>query len=815
MNDLYRSIRSLMQRPGFVLVAVITLAFGIGVNSAVFSLVNAILLRPLPVQEPDRLIVIYNTGEVAFIRNHLPLSYPDYVDYRDQNDVFSELILYNTWIAILGQGDLAEMSAGEIVSGNFFEVLGVKPVVGRTLQPDDDRAGAEPVAMLSYATWQRRFGGNPSVIGQTVEFTGQKYTVVGIAPETFTGMIRGLSPEFWIPVVKEYSLSTRQNDGLNDRHNGQFTLMGRLKPGRTIQQATANLQTVARRLEQSYPETNKGRGVFLMMARDIAVHPDADGPVIAASGVVMALAGLVLLIACANLANLLLARATGRRKEIAIRLALGESRSRLLGSLLGESILLSLAGGAAGLLLAAWCNDALNVIRFPIPVQVALGLRLDSRVVGFTFLVALLTGALFGLVPAWQAFKTDVFPALKDEGASHSSGRRKARLRNGLVIAQVTLSLVLLIFAGLAARSLRNAASVNPGFNANNLVVASFALSLKGYDEKRYTPFYRDLLENVQRLPGVQSATLTTGLPLVLRVRLTKLRREGQENLAERDIPFVDETTVWPGYFATMQIPIVQGREFSETDNDSAPKTAVINEALAKEYWPNENPLGKRLVVGFPKTTTLEVVGVAKNGKYRTLGENPRPFLYSNLLQDSEGLATLVLRVSGDEGAALAGVRNVVRTLDPGLPMFGVQTMKEQIGPSMMLPQYAATFFGAFGVLGALLAIVGLYGVISYSVSQRTQEMGIRIALGGRPADVLRLVMVEGMRLTAIGLACGLLIAGASSRMLSVILYGIQTTDAVTFIGVSLMMIVVTLLACYVPARRATKVDPITALRYE
>jgi len=808
------SIRTLIRRPGFTAVAVLTLSLGIGVNTAIFSLVDALVFRPLPVEAPERLVKVFNTGqEIAFLK-HLPLSLPDYKDYRDQNQVFSALMSYDTLPALLRNGSTSELVSGEIATGNYFEVLGVKPSRGRLFSADDDQPAAAPVTVISHRAWQRRFGGDPSIIGQTIELNGQRFVIVGIVSDQFRGMFRVISSEFWVPMSSLATMVDKNLYGLlQQRRVNQYQTVGRLKPDLTIENATANLQTIARQLEQAYPDSNKNRGATAIPINDIIFDPAADSYIKAASATIMGLAGIVLLIACANLANLTLARAVSTQKEIAVRLALGGRRNQLVRQVVTESMVLAVIGGAVGLLIAVWCNRILNVVELPIPVEVALGLSLDGRVMLFAMATSLITGLAFGLIPAWRASGVDVFPALKEEGRSGSGGQRKAWLRNGLVVAQVTMSLVLLIFAGLAVRSLQNAGLVDPGFNPENMVVGALDLRLNRKSPEQGVVFFRDLIERLNATPGLQSASLVGSTPLSLNIRLT--RHSLQQGVSEQDAPLVDTTRIWSGYFATMEIPLIKGREFTETDTDSSPSVAIVNESFAKVNWPNEDPIGKRVFLGYPDLKPFEVVGVARDGKYRTLGEDPRPFIYTSLKQGYEGSATVVVRSATGTSAGIASLRSTIQSLDPTLTVFGLQTMKERIGTSLLLPQYVAGLFGAFGVLGAALAIVGLYGVISYSVSQRTQEMGIRMALGSQRSDVLKLVLTQGMNLTVIGLVIGLTIAAISTRLLSMILYGIRATDPFTFVGVSLLMTFVTLVACYIPARRATKIDPMVALRHD
>ena len=816
LQDLRYAFRVLLHKPGFTIVAVLTLALGIGANATIFSVVDAIVFRPLPVNDPGSLVRLFNTSNIEIVETD-NLSYPDYVDLRDKNDVFSSMLAFDTASLVFGKGDHSDVATGYVASGNFFDMLGVQARLGRTFHPEDDEPAAAPVAVISYAAWQRRFGSDPNIVGQRIDLSSTPFTIVGVAPEGFTGLLKPYSPEFWIPIGKHATLRDGGAASLQNRQERNLDIVGRLKPGVTLEQAKANMTALARGLAEVYPDTNLNRGLLVIPANRIAVDPSLDKYVYIGSAFLMTLSGSVLLIACANLANLLLARGMARRREMAIRLSVGGSRRRLIRQLLTESVVLAVMGGAAGLLVAMWCAAFLNVIKLPLPIDFALGVQLDWRVLAFTFAVSVATGIVFGLIPALHASKLDLNSALKDESGAVKGSRGRALLRSALVVGQVTVSLVLLIFAGLALRSLRNATSMDPGFNPRNIVVATIAPRLSSYGETKGRAFFRELLARLNALPGVESASMTANLPLTLSVALSFFTLEGEEQLPENQRRLVDMTMVSPEYFRTVGIPFIAGRDFSERDQDAASQLVVINETMARRFWPNENPVGRRF------STTLfgaqlrraEIIGVVKDGKYRTLGEEPRPFVYANMVQNYAGMATLIVRAGIDTRTIFADIRKTVSSIDRSMPVFGLMTLTERIGPSLLLPKYAAMLFGAFGVLGTLLAVVGLYGVVSYSVSQRTHEIGVRMALGGQRSDILKLVVGEGMVLTGVGLALGLAGALVLARFISVILYGIGSADPVTFIGISVLMIVVTLEACYIPARRASGVEPTVALRYE
>ena len=806
----------LVKNPGFTVVAALTLALGIGVNSAIFSIVNAALFKPLPVAAPDELVAVYNTKQDAFL-SHQPLAYPDYEDFRDRSQVFEGLIGYSFIPLVLDMGDEDVPIMGEIVTENYFATLGIEAMRGRIFQYEEDRSpGTNPLAVLSHATWQRRFGADTQIVGRQIHINGNSFTIIGITPPEFTGLTLGITPELWVPMGMSATLRADDPDRLKKRDSRWMFVMGRLKRGRTAAQANAELGIIASQLEQQYPESNKGRTVKVMPASQIRILPGVDTALYATSLVLMAVVGLVLLIACANVANMLLARAASRRKEMALRLALGARRGRIIRQLLTEGLLLSLLGGALGLLAALWSNSLLTSMQtqFSLPVQLSFGLELDARVMGFTFAASMLTALLFGLAPALEASRTELISALKDEGGAVTGGRSKGRFRNLLVVAQVSLSVLLLIAAGLFVRSLQKANDITPGFESKNVATASFNASLRGYSREQGETFYRQLRDRINNLPGVESVSYASHVPLSFEIRTTGTAAEGNDSAPEDEWPELDTATVGPDYFDTLRIPILSGRGFLETDTAQTKKVVVVNETLAGQFWPGQESLGKRL--RFEKEEGYyEVIGVARVGKYRTLGEQPRPYVYKPLLQAYESSQTLLVRVAGETSPALAAIRQEARQLDSRVPVINLQTLEEKISVSLLIPRIGAGLFGLFGLLGLSLAVAGIYGVIAYTVSQRRHEIGIRIALGARPADILKLVIRQGMRLTIIGMIIGLLAAALLTGSLSAVLYGISPVDLITFTGVSLILAAVAMLACYIPARRATRVDPMKALRYE
>lgn len=817
-QDLRYGARMLVKQPSFTLIVVFTLALGIGANGVIFSLVNALLLRPLPVDKPQELAAVYtsdfSSGELG------ASSYPDYVAFRDRNQSFSGLVLYVPQPLSLNVDGVNERTFGEIVSGNYFSVLGLRPALGRGFLPEEDRKpGAAAVTVISHKFWQTRFGGDAAIVGRNIKLNGQPFTIVGVAPEKYTGLLRGIAVDWWVPAMMMDQL-TPGNQNLTERGNRGMLLMGRLKPGVSLTQAQADFRNIAAQLYKEWPQAwenirRQGRAVSVVPESESRIMPQARMPLMIFAALLLTVVGLVLLIACANIANLLLARAAARRKEIAIRLALGAGRGRLIRQLLTESILLALLGGSAGLALAVWGADLLMAFKPPVPIPLEINLPVDWRVLGFLAGLSLLTGIIFGLVPALAASRPEVVGALKDEGGG---GAGRGRLRGALVIAQVAVSLLLLICAGLFLRSLQNASSIDPGFDADNLLTVSMDLELQGYDEARGRQFSAQLLERVRAVPGIVSASLANGLPLGLGGR-SGITIEGYNSQQDEDME-VYNSTVAPGYFETLRIPMLQGRTFETQDHAEAPGVAIVNEAFAKRYWPGQPPLGKRIQTGAVREGTntapyLTVVGVARDGKYNSLGEDATPFFYSNLTQQYASSPTLIVRTAGNPTDSLATVRNAVETLDKNLPLYDVKTMRQHLGVALLPARLAGGALGIFGLLALLLAAAGLYGVMSNAVAGRTREIGIRMALGANTFEVLQLILQQGMKLVLIGLVIGLAAALALTHLLKSLLFGVSTTDPLTFGAIAGLLTLVALLACWIPARRATKVDPMIALRCE
>lgn len=809
-KDIRYGIRSLLKRPGSTSIAVVTLALGIGANAAIFSFVDGLLLRPLAgVERPDRLAGIY-TSDYSSGR-YGTSSYPDYLDFRRQADAFADLAASESAVLNLAGGDTAERLRGAYVTSNYFGVLGVGARVGRTLRLEDDaQASANPVVVISHALWQRRFGADPTVVGRPLTLNNRAYTIIGVTAESFRGLRLGAPPELWLPLTEESKVGARGDRGLS--------ITGRLRDGVAIEQAQAQITAIADRLAHAYPQTNLGTLAQPDAPRPMSVIPEAriapamQAAVRRVTSLLLVVVGLVLLIACANVANLLLARASSRRREIAIRLTLGASRWRLIRQLLTESILLALIGGAAGLCVGLWTADLIPTF-FPPGEASVLDLSLNWRVLGFTAAVTLLTGVLFGLAPALQASRPDVVSALKDEQGGRAHGLMRFGLRNVLVTAQIAISLVLLIGAGLFLRSLRSAVTFDPGFEVHHLLLASFGTGGTGLSKTQIESFYQQLLERVGSQPGVRSASLTTIVPLSGGGQRRNVLIEYYQPQPNEDTE-LNTNVVGPNYFDTLGIPVVQGRDFSAQDRAGSPGVVVVNEELAQRYFPGQSVVGKRLSTD-SEGPYLEIIGVVRTAKYRNLREPPLPFIYIPLAQEMQSNMTLLVRTTTDPASLIPAMRSELQHLDRNVPVYAVKTMTEQIDAALSADRMTAVLLGIFGGAALLLAAVGLYGVMSFSVAQRTREMGIRMALGAQTVDVLSLVVKNGMTLALIGVAIGLAGAFALTRMLATLLFEVTPTDAMTYAIVSVGLLFVALVACYIPARRATKVDPLVALRYE
>ena len=816
IKDIRYGIRMLTKNPGVTLVAVITLALGIGANAAIFSGVSAFLMRPLPVPAADELIRPMEMSEDRGLADEL--SYPDFLDYRNQSTSFTGLSAEDMVQAAIDAENQNDVVWGQVVSANYFDVLQVKPIMGRAFLPDEDKTiGASPVVVLGHSFWRRRMASDPNVVGKTIQLNNRTYQVIGVVPESFVGTKFGLSLDFWVPISMADEL--RRAPGLlSERGSHWFNVIGRLKPGVSINQASAEMSAIAARLNQAYPD-NRTNTTQAKVASEMDGRWGEMVSIFKSAGAMaMAIVGLILLIACANVANLMLARAAARRKEIGIRLALGASRARLIRQLLTESLLLSVLGGGLGLLLAFWVTDVMEgfipILQYNI---VSNFFALDSRALVFTLVVSLLTGLVFGLAPAWHSSNPDVVSVLKGNLEAAQRGRLRAfSLCNVLVVAQVALSLVVLVCGGLFIKSFRKAQTMDPGFGNPNGLIVSLSPQLVGYDEEQARNFHRQVVERVSHVAGVEAASLARTLPLgdssnsngpILKEGETLARGSGGRNIMTN--------VVGPGYFKTMQIPILEGRDFDDRDQRKTQRVVIVNQRMAQMLWPGDSAVGKRIFIGAESREPLEVVGVVKTGKYRTLAEDPKPFFYFTMNQWRSGTMALVIRGSVEPRSLVSAVRSEVQALDRRVPVFGVKTMAEHKTYALWAPNMAASLSLAFAMVAILLSAVGLYSVMAYVVSQRTREVGIRMALGANRGDVMKMITKQGMRLAVVGVVIGLLLALALAQVLSSLLIGVSGYDVMTFVLVPLLLAAVALLACYLPARRATKVDPLVALRYE
>jgi predicted permease len=813
MQDLKYGLRMLVKSPGFSFVAILSLALGIGANTAIFSLINAVLLRPLPVTDPQNLVLVSTTDQ----RNpgNLPLSHLNFKDLRAQNGVFTDMASLSFNQVNYSHGQESEQIPVQIVTANFFSLLGAEPSMGRSFRAEEE-AQATPVTVISHGFWERSLGSDPAAVGKTLTLNRTPYTIVGIAPKNFTGVLLGGGPSAWLPMSRHVVVLPEWYE----TRRGLFLFsVARLKPGVTAEQARANLKTVFANLEQAFPVDNKGRSATAVPLLQARLNPNGQGAnvLVQQSTVLMIVVGIVLLIACANIANLLLSRASKRRREVAIRLALGAKRSRLVRQLLTESLMLSILGGIAGMILAAWTLSAIITADLPLPFPVdPAALSLDPRVLAFTASLAILTGILFGLAPALQASKPDVVPVLKNELIPSATGQRGLRsyfsLRQVLVVVQVALSLIALIAAGLFLRELRHSQNINTGFETRGVLVMNFNLLREGYTPERGTVFYDQIVERAAALPGVQGAAIAQSPPLAGGFSRSVFP-EGADTTTTGRI-LVQVNTVGNGYFQTIGIPIVRGRDFTRGDTAQAPKVVVVNETMAQQFWKGDDPLGKRFKF-FGDADFTTVVGVAKDSKYNAVAEDAQNFIYQPLSQNYTPQATLHVRSAGDAASLANAVRAAARELDPSMSLFNLRTLEEQVGNSLQPLQMNVLMLAVFGGLALILASIGLYGVASYAVSQRTREIGVRMALGAQPASVLGLVLGHGMVLVGIGLVVGLIAAYAAAGFMRTLVVVVDPHDPVTFAVTATGLAIVAFVASYVPARRATRIDPLIALRTE
>jgi putative ABC transport system permease protein len=804
MNNLWQDLRygarMLAKKPGFTAIAVVTLALGIGATTAIFSVVNAVLLRSLAFEEPEKLIKVWgNTAKNP--QDKVPTSSPNFRDWREQSGSFSNMAAYFEFAFNLTGTDEPERVAGAPASAELFPTLGIKPALGRSFTADEDKPGADNVVVLSHGLWQRRFGSDPNIVGRTIALDGNAVTIIGVMPQGF--YFPSKATELWIPLALNPESTARMSFFLD--------VIARLKPGVTLEQAQAEMNAISARLAEAYPKSNTGWGANL-----VPLHEETVGEVRPMLLLLMGVVGFVLLIACANVINLLLVRAVSRQREIAIRSALGASRLRLVRQLLTESITLSLLGGALGLVIAAWGVDLLFALA-PDAIPRAREVGVDTRVLAFTLCVSVLTGIVFGIAPALQTSKLDLTTALKEGGRTGVEGRH--RLRGVLVIAEIAIALVLLIGGGLLVKSYIRLQQVNPGFDARNVLVTEIALPTGKYkDEAQWGAFYEQAIGRISTLPGVEACGATTSIPLRGIDSKQLFYIEGRPHGSPQDYTGSSSRTITPGYFRALNIAILRGRDVTEQDREGSPGVAVVNEAYQRRFFPGEDPIGKRLKLGRgPDSDSpyLTIVGVVSDIKHTGLNKEAAPEFYLSYLQSPEFLMTVAVKTDREPQAILAAIRNEIAAIDRDQPLAKVALLEQLLSDSVAGQRFNTLLLGLFATLALALAVVGVYGVMSYSAAQRTQEIGIRIALGAQRKDIMKLIVGQGLTLTVIGVAIGLIASYGLTRLLEKFLFGISATDTMIFAAVSVLLCAVTLLACFIPARRATRVDPMVALRYE
>ncbi len=828
LKDFRFAFRTLKKTPLVTTAALVSLALGIGANTTIFTLVNAVFLRGLPIVEPDRVVALFTTEEkqqAGPLGNLMPVSRPNYVDLRDETDVFSELVDVAFVPADLAAaGGEPEQIFGMQVAGGYFEMLGVKPFHGRLLGPQDDvTVGGHPVVVLSHRFWQRRFGGDRGLVGETITLNRLPFTVVGIAPPGFEGTFTLGQADFFAPMTMVDTFWTVFRDYFDDRRALFMFVYGRLAPGVTLEQARAQVATVGQGLAEEYPGVNENRGFTLRPLPETTINPAQRDNFVRAGGLMMTVVGLILLIACVNVANLLLGRAVARRREIAIRMSLGAPRGRIVRQLLTESLVLGLGAGVLGLAFAYWARSALWAMRPPFLQQSGLDLSLDVSVLAFTLGVAVLTGVLFGLFPALRASRPGLAEDLKEATRSEGGLARTFNFKNLLVTGQVALSLVALIGSGIFLRSLGEATRIDLGFEPGPLAMMSFDLSRQGYDADRGEQFLNRVVERASQVPGVESASLATIVPLTGGGFMRTVYVEGRDTEAENNGLLTPANVVGPGFFKTAGIELRRGRDFTAADRAGSQTVAIVNEAMVERFWPGEDPIGRRYSY-HGEDEVWEVVGVVETSKYLNVGEDPQAQAYVPRLQDYNPAISLVVRAAVPPEAgkrntateqALETVRREVQSLDETLPITNPQTLATAVGQALWAPRMAAILLAVMGGLALLLAAIGIYGVMAYSVSQRRHEIGIRMAMGARGADVLKLVLGQGMTLVVAGLALGLGVAVIAGRTVAPLLYGVSPTDAVTFAATSAVLAAVALVATLIPARRASVTDPVNVLRRE
>lgn len=823
LTDVRYALRFFRRSPGFVLVAALSLGLGLGFNAALFSIVDAVLLRPLPVASPDTLVHVFTSGSDG--DPYATSSYPDYLDLRATNDVFDDLVGHSAMFAALNEAGRMRLVMGEVVTGNYFTALGVRAAVGRTLLPEDDRPGAPRAAMVSDRFWRRELGADPAVVGRTLRLRGQTYEIVGVAAPGFGGLLPMLAAEVWVPTawvedvepagIQDAVPSPTGTSRVDRRGQRWLFLKGRLKPGVSAAQAQANLDVVMAGLASAHPETNQGRTPTVVPTRQSRFHPAAERVLVPIATGLMGLVGLVLLVACANVASMLLARASARHREIGIRLAIGASRLQIVRQLLIEGMVLSMAGGVLGVALAAVLIRLATSVELPLPVPLTFDLRVDLRVLAFSVALALVAGVLAGLAPALRTARTDVVTDLRGDATSGATvAGRRFTMRDALVAAQMAVTLVLLVAAGLVGRSLLAAKAADVGFRTAGLAIVSTDLEMIGYGRDDARAFYGRALERLRALPGVEGAALAERLPFSLNFNEQQFHVPGHVAPTERGFT-IQATRVSEDYFRTLGVPILEGRAFGAVDTPDSPAVVVVNETLARRFWPGESALGKRMHLRGADGPAFEVVGVAADHRVRTVGEGLTPYVHFAQSQRSSPYQNIVLRTRGDAAQALASMRQALAAIEPNLVFMDNQTMEGQIAGTLLPVRFAAIVAFVVGVVALVIAAVGLYGVVSYTVARRTREIGVRLAIGADRVSVIALVLRQGLTLAAVGLVAGGLLAAAGVRGAASLLYGVGASDPLAWAGAAAVLVATAVLANAVPAWRAATLDPLEALRVE
>ena len=818
IQDIRYGMRMLLKNPAMTTVAALTLALGIGANTTIFSAVNGLMLRPLPVANADRLVVFDGRAQGA-ASSFGQFPFPDFQDIRSQADGFSDVLGYTLSLAGMEHDGKVEPVIYSYVSANFFQALGLKPAVGRLIYgADTEKRGTENVVVLGNGYWKKRFNGDPSIVGQQVKMNGHPVTVVGVAPEGFHGTYALVDMEAYMPFgMRTLWITGNKDEYWTNRGDGDVKILGILKPGVSRQQAQVSANVVAQRLNQEFPQTHKGNTYHLYPERLARPDPDPSNGMLIVGILFMVLAGMVLLLACSNVANIVLVRATARERELAVRTALGAARSRIVRQLLTESLLLALMGAALGTVVGVWATRLISSIRIEVAdIPIRFDFSFDWRVFSFGLAIALITGLLVGLAPAWRAARSD-FNKVLHEGSRGILGSGKSKVRNVLVVAQVAVSLVLLVVAGLFVRSSQNAEHTYLGFDPHNVLNLTMETRTIGFDQPRTEQFVREMKDRVRVLTGVESVTVAASVPMGYSNEASHVFAEGQTPSSKEAAPLAFFNVVDPAYFTTMRIPLLRGRFFTDQDTAKTPRVAVISEAMANKLWPGQDPVGKRFSTTAPAGPFLEVVGMVKQGKYSDPVDTTINYYYEPMAQDFRSFVTLQLRTASAPEALIPDVEKQIHSLAPALPLTDVQTMEQELGGvnGFFLFRMGSRFTVVLGLLGLVLAIVGVYSVISYAAAQKTHEIGVRMALGAARGDILKMVLRQGFILVGAGLITGLVLTFVAARGIVSLLVGVSPSDPVTLISVAMLLAVVGLVASYIPARRAMNIEPLRALKYE